>query len=126
MKEHEEWLDRAESDLQFAEIGIKEGFYAHTSFLCQQAVEKALKSYLVLKAGGYPKIHMLTDLLSLCEQHEPAFNKFDADCRELDQYYTPARYPGSSIPLPKEADALKAFNIASNILKFVKKRIRDK
>lgn len=125
MKEHEEWLDRAESDLQFAEIGIREGFYAHTSFLCQQAVEKALKGYLVLKAGSYPRIHMLADLLSLCERHEPAFNKFDSDCTVLHQYYTPARYPGSSIPLPKEMDALEAFDIASNILEFVKERIRN-
>lgn len=75
MKEHEEWLDRAESDLQFAKIGIREGFYGHASFLCQQAVEKALKGYLVLKAGGYPRIHTLTDLLSLCEQYEPAVKK---------------------------------------------------
>jgi HEPN domain-containing protein len=37
------WLAQAESDLAFAELGVREGFFAQACFVCQQAVEKALK-----------------------------------------------------------------------------------
>ena len=38
------WLAQAESDLGFAELGLREGFFAQACFVCQQAVEKALKA----------------------------------------------------------------------------------
>ena len=37
------WLAQAESDLAFAEVGVREGFFAQACFICQQAGEKALK-----------------------------------------------------------------------------------
>ena len=38
------WLAQAESDLRFAELGLREGFHAQACFTCQQAAEKALKA----------------------------------------------------------------------------------
>ena len=86
MKEHEEWLDRAESDLRFAQVGMREDFYTHVCFLCQQTVEKALKGYLIFKARKYPRIHLLLDLLMLCMQHDYDFQQFRPYCNVLEQY----------------------------------------
>jgi HEPN domain-containing protein len=38
------WLAQAGSDLAFAEVGVREGFFAQACFTCQQAAEKALKA----------------------------------------------------------------------------------
>ena len=38
------WLRQAENDLEYARIGLREGFYAQVCFQCQQICEKALKA----------------------------------------------------------------------------------
>lgn len=43
------WLAQAENDLAFAELGLREGFFAQTCFICQQAAEKALKALCYLR-----------------------------------------------------------------------------
>jgi len=38
------WLKQAENDLEYAKLGLKEGFFAQVCFQCQQVCEKTLKS----------------------------------------------------------------------------------
>jgi HEPN domain-containing protein len=43
-----EWFVKAKADLDFAKLGFKETkHYGQICFLCQQAVEKYLKGFLV-------------------------------------------------------------------------------
>ena len=67
----EKWLKKARTDLRVAEkllhIGEKPWVIA---FHAQQAVEKALKAYLVLHNKYFGKIHNLARLIDLCAEVE--------------------------------------------------------
>ena len=94
MQEHREealrWLRQAENDLEYAELGFKEGFFAQVCFQCQQVCEKALKSihYGHLRKRivyGHSLVILAKDLnLEYSLMEELAI---------LDQYYIPTRYP---------------------------------
>ena len=43
-KEADRWLKQAESDLAYAELGLRERFFAQVCFQCQQVCEKAIKA----------------------------------------------------------------------------------
>jgi HEPN domain-containing protein len=62
------WLAQAKSDLAFAEVGVREGFFAQACFICQQAGEKALKALHYRRGGrivlGHSLAELLHDLLS--------------------------------------------------------------
>jgi HEPN domain-containing protein len=94
LKEHsreaERWLLQAENDFAFAELGLKEGFFAQVCFQSQQVCEKALKSvhYGALRKRvvfGHSLVELAADL------------EISEDLRQhlaiLDQYYIPTRYP---------------------------------
>lgn len=121
-KPHENWFDRADSDLKFADVGLREGFHSQVCFLSQQAVEKALKGYLVSKDILYPKTHKLLDLSRLCRLQ--SLSVFENQIKLLDQFYIPVRYP-DSVPgglasrMVNENDAKEAFEAAQGILQAV-------
>ena len=49
MEEAENWIKKAEKDLNAAKYNFEGGLFDVASFLCQQAVEKALKALYVKK-----------------------------------------------------------------------------
>lgn len=87
------WLEQAASDLAFAELGVREGFFAQACFICQQAGEKALKSLHYRRGSRAVLGHSLVELLSgLLSERADLADLLDA-ARQLDQYYIPTRYP---------------------------------
>jgi HEPN domain-containing protein len=84
------WLRQAENDLQYARLGLREGFHAQVCFQCQQIAEKALKSIHYGKLGkrivyGHSLVELAVELdLDSSLRRELAV---------LDQYYIPTRYP---------------------------------
>lgn len=83
------WLRQAESDLGYAELGLREGFFAQTCFQCQQVCEKAIKA---LRYGRGERIvfgHALVELAASLE----VMAEFHQRLSVLDQYYVPTRYP---------------------------------
>lgn len=126
-KPHEEWIYFAEQDLAFAKAGQRDGFFAHVCFLCQQAVEKAMKGYLVYTQQEYPKTHSLRDLHRLMKADW--LNDYQEAIQLLSLFYAPVRYPDAipgSLPdrLPREKDASEALEWAEEILEKIKKKIR--
>jgi len=122
----QQWLDKADEDLVVARLVFQENHFAHTCFLSQQSIEKALKAYLIAETNKYPRTHKLVDLLQLCLAREPEFLQFQADCVSVDQYYIPTRYPDGipgSLPsgLPNAKQAQKAMSAADAILQYVVK-----
>jgi hypothetical protein len=59
-----QWLDFAKEDLAVAQLTFDEKHFSHACFLSQQAIEKALKAFLIAKLSQYLRIHNLTDLLT--------------------------------------------------------------
>jgi HEPN domain-containing protein len=120
----QQWLDRAAEDLVVARLVLREGHIAHTCFLSQQCIEKALKAYLIAKANEYPRTHGLVTLLDLCASLNPTFDQFHDECATIDQYYVPTRYPdgipgGLPSGMPDETEAKEVITAAEIILQFV-------
>jgi HEPN domain-containing protein len=85
------WLAQAESDLAFAELGLREGFFAQTCFVCHQAGEKALKALRYLRGDRIVLGHSLVELLDTLGDARGA--ELREGAQQLDQYYVPTRYP---------------------------------
>jgi HEPN domain-containing protein len=98
------WLAQAESDLAFAEVGVREGFFAQACFICQQAGEKALKALHYRRGARLVLGHSLVELLNDLRSGHPALAELGDAARQLDQYYIPTRYP-NGLPggVPAEA-----------------------
>jgi HEPN domain-containing protein len=62
---HEQWLDSAEDDLSFAQLGFREKYFSQACFLSQQVVEKSLKGFLLAKGRAYPRLHKVFELAKL-------------------------------------------------------------
>lgn len=87
------WLAQARSELAFARVGVREGFYAQACFHCQQSAEMALKALHYLGGARLVIGHSLVELLaSLVDVHPPLAGLRGAAAR-LDQLYVPTRYP---------------------------------
>jgi HEPN domain-containing protein len=117
------WLAQAESDLAFAEVGLREGFFAQTCFVCQQAGEKALKALCYLRGDRVVLGHSLVELLAtFAGAVAPEIRE---GAQQLDQYYVPTRYP-NGLPggVPAEVfthrQAEDAVGIARRIVAFAR------
>lgn len=120
----QQWLDFAKEDLAVAQLTFDEKHFSHACFLSQQAIEKALKAFLIAKLNQYPRIHNLTDLLTQCINLDANFTQFVTECATVDQYYIPTRYPsgipgGPTATPPTDKHAQTAINAATRILQFV-------
>jgi len=58
------WMAAAERDLKRAERSLRENDRGAATFWAQQAVEKALKSLLLVIRGDFPKTHSIRRLFS--------------------------------------------------------------
>ncbi|NPA85002.1 MAG: HEPN domain-containing protein [Crenarchaeota archaeon] len=86
-------MKAAEKDLERAERSFEYGDYPATTFWCQQAVEKALKALLLLKAGSFPKAHSIRRLREELGEDLGLDEATWSRAYELTQYYFIARYP---------------------------------
>lgn len=97
-------------------------------FHAQQAAEKSLKAFLRYHEKTIPYIHILEELCARCIALEPSFSEYRADCKELDVFYQPTRYPEAptgSLPegLPDKEQAEGALHKAKAIFDFVKQQL---
>lgn len=117
-KEGLRWLQQAENDLSYAEVGLREGFYAQTCFQCQQVCEKALKSIHYGKLGKRLVFgHSLVELAAELDIE----TTLKQELAVLDQYYIPTRYPnGLPGAVPYEVytrrQAESAVNVARQVV----------
>lgn len=88
-READRWLRQAESDLAYAELGLREGFYAQVCFQCQQVCEKAIKALRYGRGERAVLGHALIELAASL----PVMARFRDSLAVLDQYYVPTRYP---------------------------------
>lgn len=105
-----DWLDRAAEDIIAAELLMTDDRCYHSSlFHCQQAIEKALKSYLLLRT------HLLMDghsLVWLCKQamkYDRRFEQWLDESAILNRCYIETRYP-TDIPFEVTYQRVKTSN----------------
>lgn len=122
-----EWLNKADSDLNFAKSSFDEfdDFYSQMCILCHDAIEKYLKAYIASYGVKPERIHDLVVLLNECARlsvNPEDFKTQEAGCRILNRYYTPLKYP-SHYPMATKEQAKEAINAASQIGEFIKEQI---
>ncbi|MFA7230191.1 MAG: HEPN domain-containing protein [Victivallaceae bacterium] len=124
MKPHEEWLFKAEHDLESAKIlfesskNLNDTAIYHT----QQCAEKSLKAYLASNNIEIIKTHDLKILLTACSEINRAFNEFIILVNFLSPFASFFRYPGFEV-LPENETVQTAIEYAEKIYDFVKDKI---
>lgn len=110
-----EWFDAAESDYQYAQVGLKEEtVFPQIAFLSQQVAEKYLKGFLVLNGIEPPRIHELPKLPDECVKIDSKLEELRDACELLTGFYIEARYP-PDIPNYTEEEIRQAFEQAVTI-----------
>lgn len=119
-KKYLEWFNKGEKDIKSARLLFEHsGFPEVICFLCQQALEKYLKGYLLYSDKGIPPIHDLYQLCKKCSVIDERFLEFFDDCKFLNAFYIKVRYPMDFEVIVNNEDAKKALNIAERIINFI-------
>ncbi|MCL2156200.1 MAG: HEPN domain-containing protein [Leptospirales bacterium] len=119
---YKDWYAKAQADLESAKILFEhEGDYSIVAFHCQQAIEKALKGYILKHKGNLISGHSLIFLCkeaSLAEQ-SASVNQYLKDCAFVNQFYIATRYP-ADIPTVLSKDEVKeCISIAETMLNHI-------
>ncbi len=119
------WLDKALCDLQCARILLTYGGdYYNTAFHCQQAIEKALKGYLLYRTKRHYDGHNLTFLCRQAIQlDEKVFYEYLADSAVLNDMYIETRYP-TDLPFSiDERDIQVYYDIAERMFAAIRREL---
>jgi HEPN domain-containing protein len=113
-----QWAERAGYDLDTADAMFKAGRHLYVLFCCQQAVEKALKSVIVLRTNKLPpRIHQLARLAAVggvaVDEKQVGF------LRELSAYYIPTRYPEEAADLTFDVKEEQSRRVLSQSREFI-------
>lgn len=121
MDKSRQWFTQAEEDLLWAKASLKEKILRGACFAAQQAVEKALKAFLLSQNITTPKIHDLVTLNQKCLNLEPRFKDIEQACSILSPYYISSRYPDvAQFEEYSQDQAEKAIENAEKAVDFVK------
>ncbi len=99
------WVTRARLDLDNAKALYETlpAAYDNVAFLCQQAVEKLVKAFLVAHATPFPKTHDIRTLLvGHVAEIEPELALEARFADELTPYVVASRYPEGSAMVTRE------------------------
>ena len=120
MKEYEKWFKKAEGDLMIIRnvISLENAPYDLCCFHAQQAAEKYLKSYLVVRNTAFPKTHDLVQLIELCLKFNTQFNDILQISYRLSEYGVTPRYSDGVDDIEVE-EAKQAYQNSLTIKEFV-------
>ena len=120
------WLDNALLDLQAARILMTwNGDTCNIAFHCQQAIEKALKGYLLFKTGRHFDGHNLTYLCRQAVQQDEMFTEWLDESAALNNLYIETRYP-TDLPVAIDEHACRQyFAMAENMFAAIRQELYD-
>ncbi|MBS3088959.1 HEPN domain-containing protein [Candidatus Pacearchaeota archaeon] len=118
-KEYEQWIKKADKDLNTAKSNINNGEIEAGAFFLQQSAEKALKSLLIKRTKALMKTH---DLVILSKKVN-APEKITKYCERLTTLYQETRYPDvkSEEDIKEEINTLLLY--AEEVLKWTKENL---
>ena len=122
----EQWLSRAQSNLDRARAGkiCDTILYEDLYYDCQQAVEKSLKSLLIAHDKVSPHTHIIARLLETLETEGIAVPDNLKPASDLTEYAVHTRYPGLYEPVIED-DYREALATAELIHAWVISKIRE-
>ncbi len=126
-KRAELWIRLCDNDLHSAQVEFTETkHYTLVGFLCQQATEKYLKSFLMLHGISIEKklkTHNLIFLLAHCDKIDNDFNDWEEELKFLNDFYIDTRYPADHGQISLEKEARKCIKYTEQFVKFIKNKI---
>lgn len=122
----QQWLKKAESDLQAAKILLNTQMddYYPCAFHSQQAAEKLLKAYLVRHQIEFRKTHDLDEILNLTHSIDTSLRDEIESCVSLTPYGAEFRYPGQ-YPVVEHKTAENAYSQSQAVKEAVMRRLGD-
>jgi len=121
----EKWLKKAFADLRVAEklFEINEEPWIIV-FHAQQAIEKALKAYLIFHGKHFGKTHNLSQLIDLCIEIDQEFQQLhELSIDELYPLSIEARYPDTGLEVIID-EAREAVEKARKTIAFITRKIK--
>lgn len=118
------WLRKADEDLKAAKQLLRGSrpLRSVVVFHCQQAAEKALKSFLGWHDVPFPKTHELEEIGEACIKLDVTFREIVDRAVPLTEYAWKFRYPGGP-DQPSKKEAQDALAIATEVFEEVLKRL---
>jgi HEPN domain-containing protein len=103
------WTDISDYDLETARAMLTTGRWLYAVFMCQQAMEKALKAVFLLLARGNepPRTHNLMFLLEQLGRDDLP-DEVVSLANRLSAYYIESRYPSYKVMLSSLVDQAEA------------------
>lgn len=122
-----EWLKNSSEDIYVASLLVNDERGRNTcAFHCQQAIEKALKAYLLLFSGKLMDGHNLTWLCRQALRFDREFEQWFDESASLNRYYIETRYP-ADIPIKLTKDGIKhVFGMAKSMYDFIELQVDEK
>lgn len=119
------WMAYADNDLRAAQvvIDVPNPLIGVALYHIEQAVEKALKAYLIAHDIKFALTHDLAPLLKSCCNDDRNFDQFAPDAKQISPYATKSRYPNKSYTPPTKNAVEGLIERAAIILAFVNQRI---
>ena len=106
-----EWVEKAESDFESAELVNRppkgKPNYDLVCFLSQQCVEKYLKGFLMHHDIAFTKTPNLAVLLDLTLLHQPLWESWRNAFERIGEYAVEFRYPGEKADTKNAKTALE-------------------
>jgi HEPN domain-containing protein len=116
---YEEWLLKAQRDLDIAKALLEKAYHDTAIYHTQQCAEKALKGYGVYRLQPLIKTHDLDKILNICIGLDTTFRHLDILATSLNGLDVKFRYPDIQFE-PTETEVEDAINWAEQILDFVR------
>lgn len=125
-KRYYDWLDRAGEDMICAELLLRDdNCYLSCAFHCQQAIEKALKAFILLKTGELVDGHNLVWLCKYARRYDERFDAWLDESAALNHCYIETRYP-TDLPFELEYTQVhKAYKMAQDMFLFICRQVDD-
>ncbi|GAG50408.1 unnamed protein product [marine sediment metagenome] len=126
------WFMQSEDDLEFVRWLNKEKKFSDKGcFVAQQSAEKAMKACLYTQGERIVIGHSLFDFCEKIKTDVLEFTEILNECRRLDRYYIPTRYPNGlpgGIPFQHftEEDIRNALDDAERVVNFCRKFLQKK
>ena len=119
----QDWLHIAEKDLGRVQHLLDFGDPEAAGFYLQQAVEKFLKAFLLLKGWSLKRIHDLEALLNDALTYDPSLEEFRSLCQKVTGFYLVERYPLSVEPGISEDDVRQSLSQTEQLVKRLQPQI---
>jgi len=119
-----EWFERGNHEIETAQLLYEQQGYTDTiAYHIQQAIEKYLKGYLVLKGQKPLWTHELDTLLNLAEKFDPdLYSPFIELCERATRYYIEDRYPPGPPPEYDREEMKADLDLAWELVKKIRQK----